>query len=291
MERPRGLPATAHVARTACVALIALVALAACGPPGEADPAPPPPAAQAPAVDSVLALAIARIDAEAARIDSIFQPLPLLRPAQESALQRFDNARQLERARALGVGRMLPPERMRELLAGGSLVVLEDGEQWIIRDLDYSRPYAVPAVRALLTELGERFQARLAALGAPAYRLEVTSVMRTAGDQEALRRVNPNAAPGESTHEYGTTVDVLYSAFAAPVRPIVEIDPGVAEGLVLSLDRYAAIAAERVAGRRAHELKAILGEVLLEMQDEGKVMVTLERLQPVFHMTVTSGGP
>jgi hypothetical protein len=45
-------------------------------------------------------------------------------------------------------------------------------------------------------------------------------------------------------------------------------------------------AAERVAGRRALELKAILGAVLVEMQDEGKVMVTLDRLQPVYHMTV-----
>ena len=52
------------------------------------------------------------------------------------------------------------------------------------------------------------------------------------------------------------------------------------------LIRYAAIAAERVAARRAMELRAILGEVLIELQNEGMVMVTLERLQPVYHMTV-----
>jgi hypothetical protein len=52
------------------------------------------------------------------------------------------------------------------------------------------------------------------------------------------------------------------------------------------LRRHADVAAERVAGRRALELKAILGLVLLEMQREGKVMVTIEQLQPVYHMTV-----
>lgn len=34
------------------------------------------------------------------------------------------------------------------------------------------------------------------------------------------------------------------------------------------------------------ELRAILGHVLREMQDEGLVMVTYEVLQPVYHMTV-----
>jgi hypothetical protein len=81
-------------------------------------------------------------------------------------------------------------------------------------------------------------------------------------------------------------VDVLYSAFAAPARRIVASEPGGAEWLEPHLQRYAALAAELVAARRSLELKAILGDVLIEMQDEGKVMVTLERLQPVYHMTV-----
>jgi hypothetical protein len=227
-----------------------------------------------------------RIRAEAARIDSIFQPLPLLTPAQENGLRSYANARQLERARALGVGRLLPPRELERLRSEGALVRLEDTEHWVVRDMDHSQPLAVPGVHALLTRIGERFQARLRDLGAPPYRLEVTSVLRTAEDQAALRRVNPNATLGESTHEYGTTIDVLYSAFSAPARPIVEIDASDG-GLRAHLEEVAAIAAERVAGRRALELKAILGEVLLELQNEGAVMVTLERLQPVYHMTIT----
>jgi hypothetical protein len=272
--------------------ILVTVGVLSCTPTEDPEPRGSDPQADAQPVataslDLVLQRQAARIDAEAARIDSIFQPLPLLRPAQEDALRRFGNAEQLARARELGVGRLTPPERIAELRAEGALVTLEDTEHWVVRDLDYSQPLAVPSVHALLTEIGERFQARLADLDAPPYRIEVSSVMRTAEDQAALRRVNPNAALGESTHEFGTTVDVLYSAFAAPIRPIVEVDTGEADWMEPFLHRYAVVAAERVAGRRALELKAILGEVLLEMQNEGKVMVTLERLQPVYHMTVS----
>ncbi|HEX6068933.1 MAG TPA: DUF5715 family protein [Longimicrobiaceae bacterium] len=238
----------------------------------------------------VLEREASRIDAAAEAIDSIFQPLPLLRPADEEALRRFSNAAQLERARALGVGRSRSDAELEALVAEGRLVRLDDGEHWVLRDLDHSRPLAAPGVHALLTEMGERFHARLAQLGAPPFRMEVTSVLRSAADQEALRRVNPNAAQGESTHEYGTTVDVLYAAFAAPTEPIVAIDAAGADWADEHLRRYARLAAERVAARRAMEIKAVLGAVLLEMQREGKVMVTLERQQPVFHMTL-AGQP
>ena len=268
------------------------VLIVSCGPPAEVEPRAQD--ATSPSTilveheaQGVLEREMERIDAEASRIDSIFQPLPLLRPAQEQALRRFNNAQHLARARALGVERALPPERLEELRRDGTLVLLANTKYWVMRDLDYSQPLAVPSVHTLLTEIGQRFHSRLAQLGAPAFRLEVTSVLRTAEDQAALRRINPNAALGETTHEYGTTIDVLYSAFSAPARTLVDIDTDGAEWLGPYLDRYAVVAAERVAARRALELKAILGEVLIEVQNEGMAMVTVERLQPVFHMTAS----
>ncbi len=282
------VPDLAQPAQQLLPALL-LLGLTACGGSGGA-PASESASADRSAAQSTadplaeLAQGLATIDAEAARIDSVFQPLPLLRPAEEEALRRFPNQVQLQRARALGIGRGLPEERLAELVAAGELVRLEDTRYWVVRGLDYSQPLVVPAVTTMLTEIGRRFQERLGELGAPPYRLEVSSVLRTPADQAALRRVNPNAALGESTHEYATTVDVLYSAYAAPAEPIAPSAGDAASARIL--ERYAGVAAERVAGRRALELKAILGHVLLELQDEGRVMVTLERLQPVYHMTV-----
>jgi hypothetical protein len=227
-----------------------------------------------------------RIDAAAEAVDAVFQPLPLLTPGEEQSLRQHSNARQLARARELGVDRGLPGDRLRALEEEGRVVRLNDSEHWVLRGLDYSQPLTVPAVRDLLTEIGERFQSRLLELGAPPFRVEVSSVFRTVEDQESLRRVNPNAALGESTHEYGASVDLPYSAFAAPAEPMVAIDTAGAPWLAAYLERYAAVAAERIAARRALELKAVLGQVLLEMQREGMVMVTLERQQPVFHLTL-----
>ena len=50
-------------------------------------------------------------------------------------------------------------------------------------------------------------------------------------------------------------------------------------------DEMGALAPGATAAQR-RELQAILGEILLDLQREGRVMVTLERQQPVYHMTV-----
>lgn len=268
-----------------CGTVAAFTALSACSAPGQSN-ASRNDATVAAAGETALLAGMAGVDSAAASIDSIFQPLPVQSPAEEAALRQFTNAQHLARARALGVGRELPAQRLAALEREGRLVRLENSQHWIIRDPEHSQALAVPAVRAALTEMGERFHAQLAALGAPPFRMEVSSVMRAQAEQEALRQVNPNAATGESTHEYGTTFDVLYSAYAAPSEPFTDITSDAARWVEPHLRRYADISAERIAGRRALELKAILGKVLIEMQREGKVMVTIERLQPVYHITV-----
>lgn len=240
----------------------------------------------APEVARQLERELARVDSAARAADAVFKPLPLLTPGQEGALRAFGNAAQLQRARRLGIGRSPSDDQVAAALREGELVPLEAGEYWVVGELDHSRPLVVPGVRSLLEEIGRRFHARLRAAGVPAFRFEVSSVLRSAADQAALRRVNPNAATGESTHEYGTTVDVLYSAFAAPAQPIAAIGIDGVPWARSLVERYGQVAAERVAARRAMELKGILGEVLIEVQREGLVMVTLERQQPVFHMTL-----
>lgn len=231
--------------------------------------------------------AFARIEERADSFDAVLHPLPLLRPAEEAELRRYLNPQQLDRARQLGVRPGRGAVELERLVAAGELVRLDDSnEHWVVRELDYSVPLVTPDAAALLREVGERFHARLADLGLPPYRLEVTSVLRSAEDQARLREVNPNAVATVSTHELGTTIDIAYNAYAAPARPIVELDPGESGWLEPFLERFAALAAEVVAARRAREIQAVLGHVLMELQREGKVMVTLERLQPVYHLTV-----
>lgn len=246
-------------------------------------------------VERVLDAAVARIAQLTDSIDDILQPVPLLTPAQESALRQFGNAAQLARARSLGVR----PADSAELAAArqdGRLVELADStELWAVRELDHSIALVTPDAHALLTRIAERFQERLADMGLPRYRVEVTSVLRTSDTQADLRQTNPNAAAGTSTHEFGTTLDIAYSSFAAPLDPDIQIDAGNggstgdagnAGWLEPRLDWFASRSLEAAAARKSRELQAILGAVLLDMQQAGDVMVTLERQQPVYHLTV-----
>ena len=230
---------------------------------------------------------VARVRAAADSVDAIFQPLPLLRPADETALQRFGNDAQLARARALGISPNTSEAQLDALVQTGRLVRLADStDLWVVRKLDHSAPFVTPAAETLLREIARRFQAALGELRAPRFRLEITSALRTVQNQEQLRLVNPNAARGASTHQFGTTFDIAYNAFAAPAQSIIEPEIPEAEWLAEHLNGLSATTLEVVGARRSRELMAVLGKVLIAMQNEGRVMVTLERLQTVYHMTV-----
>jgi len=271
--------------------LVALLVplLVACGVDQElADPPPTPAEIEAAALagfERSLSEAIGRIEAIAGSADRILSPLPLMTPGQEAALRSFLNDVHVARARTIGT-RVTDEATRGALLEAGRLIHLEDSTaHWIVRPRT-APAEVVPEVRALLTELGARFQGRLAEMGLPAYRIEVTSATRTAARQEALRRTNPNAAAGVSSHEFGTTVDISYAAFAPPAA----LDPELFEGVPASLrphaERIAQLALESVSARKSRELTAILGEVLREAQAEGLVLVIYERQQTVFHLTV-----
>ena len=229
-----------------------------------------------------------RIDATdrlARRADLILSPLPVMRPVEVEELRRYLNAAHVSKARELGV-RAADSAAVDSLVAAGRLVQLEDSTRhWIVRPGD-SPAHVVPSVRSLLVVLGERFQERLADIGLPPYRLEITSALRTAERQARLRRTNANAAAGVSSHEYGTTVDLSYAAFAPPADVPREVIGDVPDDLRPHIRRIADLAFESVSARKSRELGKIFSDVLAEAQAEGIVLVIYERQQTVYHLTV-----
>lgn len=198
--------------------ILLLLFAAACAevPETRENPEMPVPAMEPINVSAVLESNIDRLIELADSIEAALRPVPLLTGAQTSALRQYPNARQLAVARRLGLPQPVSQEALSRLLDEGDLVRLEDGEYWTVRPTQYGEPLVTPDAYALLVELGERFQSRIAGYGLPPLRLEITSALRSEANQAALRRVNPNAARGESTHQYGTTVDVTYASFRAP---------------------------------------------------------------------------
>ena len=236
-------------------------------------------------IEQALSRALGLTDREADRANDILSPLPVMTTAQENALRRFLNASHVARARALGV-RVADRVARDSLVAAGRLVQLEDSTaHWIVRP-GTSPTYMVPEVPALLEQLGRRFQERIAEMGLPPYRIEVTSALRTSERQARLRGRNPNAAAGVSSHEFGTTVDLSYAAFAPPAERPPEILARVPAELAPHVGRIVDLALESVSARKSRELGAIFSRVLLEAQSEGLALVIYERQQTVYHLTV-----
>lgn len=273
------------------VAIPLIVTVLACGTPepeprSDVDPAAEMVAGDDDEVREALHQTITGSAALADSVEGILRPVALLRPAEEQALRQYGNSSHLARARALGA-RPADDAEIRSLREQGRLVPLGDStEYWVTRSMRASRALVTPDAYALLERIGERFHERLAEMGLPPYRFEITSALRSAEDQARLRRTNVNAARGVSTHEFGTTVDIAYFAWPPPT----ELPDGMlAEGpawLQPYLQEIAGRRLESIANEKSRELQAILGHVLRDLQSQGLVMVTMERLQPVYHITV-----
>ena len=138
----------------------------------------------------------------------------------------------------------------------------------------------------MLVEVGRRFRAELDSLGLPPYRIEITSVLRTPNNQAELRQINASASQGVSAHEVGTSVDIARAHFSAP--DISELPGNVASAPSLTprLRQIEAAALDEAAEKHSSALQAALGRVLLQMREEGKLLVIMERRQAVYHITV-----
>jgi hypothetical protein len=249
---------------------------------GDAHAAPDPPAAVAqrpvppppPMTAADTAAERARV---AARADSVAAAFGRGRPltAREVATLRQDvNLEQIATARALGIA-PTGEAGIERLKRAGRLVSLGDSTGfWVLRDMDHSVPLVTPDARAMLTELGRRFQARLRQLGLPAYRMKVTSALRTGESQAELRKINSYASRIVSAHEFGTTIDVSHERFAVPAE-VGGRAPGMEEEML-----------EEAGKAHARVLQAELGRAILEMRAERALHVMMENMQPVYHMTV-----
>ena len=239
-------------------------------------------------VERMLAAAVAEANRTADAADRILSPMPVMTPAEEAGLRRYLNASHVAAAQRNGV-RARDREAIDSLVEAGSLVPLQDSTRyWIVRPRT-TPTYVVPELPVLLEALGRRFQERLAALDLPPYRMEITSALRTADRQARLRGSNANAAAGVSSHEFGTTVDLSYAAFAPPLDTPDILPPGAPDAFRPHLERLADLALESVSARKSRELGKIFSDVLAEAQAEGIALVIYERQQTVYHLTVGDG--
>lgn len=126
--------------------------------------------------------------------------------------------------------------------------------------LTHSIPFLVPEAADLLTEICTNFRDSLINKDMPLYKPIITSITRTQEDVKKLSKRNVNAS-GNSVHLYGTTIDIAWTRFD-------------------KVDKKD----ERV--RHDGQLKAVLGQVLHDLRQDGRCYIKHERKQSCFHITV-----
>lgn len=137
------------------------------------------------------------------------------------------------------------------------LVKIVSNPDFYVDNLTHSMPYLVPEAADLLHDIGRSFNDSLKARGGGAYRIKVTSVLRTPTTVKSLRRRNRNAVE-ESTHLYGTTFDISHAQFICDNDSMP---------------------------RTQEDLKNLLAEVLLDLKRHDRCYVKYERKQACFHIT------
>jgi hypothetical protein len=138
------------------------------------------------------------------------------------------------------------------------IVKIHTCDAYMLDSLSNSMPYLVPKAAQLLKDIGHGFSDTIKARGGKAYRIKVTSMMRSDYSVYQLRRHNRNASEN-SCHRYGTTFDVSWIKFDCQDS-----------SYVVSLE----------------DLKNILGEIMYEKRSKGLCYVKFETKQGCFHVTV-----
>ena len=128
--------------------------------------------------------------------------------------------------------------------------VKSHGKGYRIQSLSHSKPVLVPEAKAALREIAKKFSA-----SSNGSTLTLTSMTRTLEDQCRLRKVNPNASVGLSSHNYGNSFDISYVRFN---------------------DRLAVNS----------RLDRILENVLRDFEKSGKIYFIKEKQQSCYHITV-----
>ncbi len=236
---------------------------------------------------------LARLDGWLDAQAETYRAVPPLTAGEEAALRRSLNPAHLRAAERLGVEPVAAPESLAAVAARRGLVRIGTDTTRVVWQGGYSEPFLTPDAAISLDSIAFAFRRELDRAGLPAFRFTLSSVWRATEAQAALRRVNPNAARGRSSHEYATTFDIPYRrfSFAGPgsvalPEPSERLPPVVRPLVAEVMGSRAAARFDVLARDEPQPLAALLGRALIELEDRGVVVALIERQQPVYHVTV-----
>ena len=161
----------------------------------------------------------------------------------------------LHEAESFDIPIILNDEQMDSLILANHLITVpEEGEGYKIQKLTHSKAYLNDTSYLILKEISSAFY------NETGIELSISSLTRTLENQNKLRRVNSNAAKGDSSHNFGASFDISYAKYG-----------------------------EKSGRNYANE--KILQTILEDFAADGKIYFIKERRQPCFHVTVRNFNP
>lgn len=170
----------------------------------------------------------------------------------------FNDVNDLHLEKAKEVGLKTIPEK-RDVIDVKKLVKVEESDYLSIDELRYSVPYLTAGAASELNRIAKAFNDSLVRKQLPVYKIVCSSILRTEEDVTRLRKSgNPNASDN-SAHCYGTTFDITYTKYDREEETDEFMQP--------------------------FELTKVLGEVLRDERNAGRILVKYEKKEHCFHIT------
>ena len=205
-------------------------------------------------------------------------------PQKESKLRQFLFDSHIQIAERDGVDQIINDNQIIELLKSGKLENLETGPEklYYFYNVREKYRYLTPSSFKGLKIITDRFQENLKKKGdVPNVKIAISSVIRPASYQSDLKKKNFNATV-TSTHSYGVSFDIFYDNFFVTLSK-TETSTHISKVIIDNLQtRMGFLLGDSL--RR--QLRSILMETLIQLQDEGILYCILERRQRCYHVTI-----
>ena len=206
-------------------------------------------------------------------------------PAKEKELRKYLLKSHIKAAKNFGAGLVKDNDHIKKLSKEKKLVKIDAGKDdlFFFYNVPEESRYLTPRAAEGLQMIASRFQEVLKKRAElPEVKLAVSSILRTKEYQSKLKTSNENAAY-MSSHSYGVSFDLFYDdyfiKFPEPVKNEDEFSKDVTDRLNYRFGFLAGDALRR-------QLKSMLIETLIELQNEGKIYAIIEKNQRCFHVTI-----
>ena len=210
-------------------------------------------------------------------------------PLLEQKLRTYLNPAHIAAAARFGIGPLGSDADIERLISAKQLKRVEARPESLFYFYNVRNEYRAltPGAGKGLAVLTGRLQQNLQEhANLPPVKIAVSSMLRPASYQEGLRETNANATM-VTTHSSGISFDIYYDDYYV-VLPQPSASSRIANAVLGPVrTRLGFLMGDALRG----QLRSVLMETLIQLQDEGVLYAILEKHQRCYHVSILGNGP